>query len=204
MKIELAQDQCLVSLALECETSLEELSSANEALLEQRQLGNSIVTGDEVILPDESTTGVTLKLNQHHVISITPIMFQLPFRLVNEQFEPISGVEVTLAYLGATQALKKNTDADGIVRFKLPLSCEKGLITYQHNDRRVVRTFYLGKLLPPNWESGKKQRLNNLSGEARLNLQSPEPMGTEVIQALAVETGKTEQEIDDWLTGQLA
>ncbi|MCH8532604.1 MAG: hypothetical protein LAT65_17265 [Saccharospirillum sp.] len=193
----LVGDECMVSLALERNLDPKELweSDANEALREERALFNCLAEGDTIALPDDSG-GHELQMNQEQTLVVSKTRYRLPIRVVSPDWQAASGVTLKCWAESLPQPLETESNAEGIGWFELPLDVTEGFIAMEFEDRAIIRPFLVGRLDPPELESGRQQRLENLNGSF-----IPNRPADELITALADDSGMTKDQLDALLVG---
>lgn len=194
-------NDCLISIALENGLPIEDVQNENQELIDLRGLPNCLLKGDKVLLPKIQNSN-TLKVNQHHVLTLTSDKYLLPIRIVDSELNPLSDIPVKLAHLEASVALTENTDSEGIARFTLPISCSKGLISYEVNEQTIIRPFYCGSLAPANLEYGTQQRLKNLYPNAEIKLTAKQSNSEQLLASIAEEFDTTIDDIRTTLEGE--
>lgn len=190
--------ECAVSIALENQLNMDDLTTNNEALFATRTPSTCLVPGDIINLP-ETTGGIELTANTDYIIEVSQPSYQMIITIDDCLFKPVANVVVKCAHLEASEAQTATSDEQGKVCFTLPLSVEKGLISFEYSDRSIIRPFYSGRLAPSEHEIGMKQRLRNLSVDSKVVLDDNNTTANTYIDALANELNLSAEQIKDKL-----
>ncbi|WP_028672511.1 hypothetical protein [Saccharospirillum impatiens] len=198
-------DECVISIATEAGVSVDTLMQhpENQALLEPRHRSGCLAPGDVLTLPEQQR-GRPLALNEHTELPVRKPRFRLAVTLYQENQEPLANQEVRFVWPDGPSPLIGETDANGVIRFQLPLNCRAGLLAYEYDNAVTFQPITLGTLLPYETPTGKIQRLCALKGQAVTpNAVSVTAEQSEIlVQAAAQDAGQEPGAFETLLKGK--
>ncbi len=180
---------------------------SNDALKRERPNPETLLPGDELVIPDRREKVQQVAVDRHHVFRRRSVPSRIRVRLQDEEVA-LANTPCVLQVDGVEQRV--TSDADGIV--SATVSPEARVATLRVDEDGPTLTLSLGHLDPASEPTGAQGRLRNLgfySGPAHGNLDEAtvtalqrfqesaelEPTGeldTATVHALASSHGRTE------------
>jgi len=199
----LKYDECINTLANEYGVTPDAIINhpENSELLKNRQILACLAPGDELTIPDAKLK--ELVVSDTNYLTVEDNTYLLPIRLLDQQVNPVPGIEIRCACVELENHLTSTTNGEGIATFEIPENCRDGLLAYQWEGKIIYRPFKAGTLLPPEQEQGMQQRLCNLH-QAPFVLNSNGKNAPNVhahIEAFAEECDKSEEDFIKILVG---
>lgn len=189
--------ECLNSLAAEFGCAVQDIRKleGNEELMAKRPHSGCFNPGDQIYIPQPNGK-FTINDGEELELVVGEGSFDLPVRLLDNNLEPLSDIVVKCIGSGMEEPLEAVTDTTGQVIFSLPLSADKGMISYRVAGKPRVEAFRVGHSKPYSEIEGKLQALNNaLAGK------SPSQDYQSFCNTVATAANKTVDEVEQNIFG---
>lgn len=163
------QGDCISSIAFKHDLFPEALWNHpdNSKLKQDRKEPNTLIPGDEVVIPDKETKEEDCGPEQKHRFRRKGVPERLRIRFLDDDDEPRADiafvVEIERENGGPCPLRKGNTDDQGYLDVSIPPDGSTGKIYLGEGIGREIHEVLLGHLDPIDTLSGQKARLNNMA-----------------------------------------
>jgi peptidoglycan hydrolase-like protein with peptidoglycan-binding domain len=138
--------------------------AGNASLRAQRADPNQLVDGDAVFIPDRMMAEQPCVTNQRHVFRLRPLTQHVQQRLLDENGQPMAGLQYSLTCAGET--FRGRTDAEGeLVEEVAAAALEATLTITLPGAEPMTWSLQFGHLEPVDTVYGVKARLTHLGYE---------------------------------------